>query len=236
MERPRLRRQCGRRQLRSDRTYLRARRSERRRGVAIRHDPRATWLAASPENPPSGGATWTSYALDEASGVLYVPTGNAAPDFAHALRPGDNLYTNSLLALDAKTGRLLAYVQPLKNDFHDWDLAAPPALITTKAGRPFVAQGSKDGYVYNIDRSMVTSRESGEPEQMVVRSKAQVTTRDNVEEPLSTERETRFCPGVQGDVEWNGPAYHPGLGLLYVNAIDWCTSVRMQPTASIKGA
>ena len=196
---------------------------------------RATWLKASPANPPSGGATWTSYALDEANGILYVPAGNAAPDFARALRPGDNLYTNSLLALDAKTGRLLAYVQPLKGDFHDWDLAAPPALITTKGGRAFVAQGSKDGYVYNIDRGGVALNGSGEPRKMVVRSKAQVTTRENVDVPLSTGRETRFCPGVQGGVEWNGPAYHPGLGLLYVNAIDWCTLVKMQPAASIKG-
>ncbi len=198
---------------------------------------RATWPKASPANPPSGGATWTSYALDETDGILYVPTGNAAPDFARALRPGDNLYTNSLLALDAKTGRLLSYVQPLTGDFHDWDLAAPPALITTKSGRPFVAQGSKDGYVYNIDRSNVAAHENGgEPGQMVVRSKAQVTTRENVDVPLSTERETRFCPGVQGGVEWNGPAYNPGLGLLYVNAIDWCTLVKMQPTAKIKGS
>jgi alcohol dehydrogenase (cytochrome c) len=197
---------------------------------------RATWLKASAANPPSGGATWTSYALDETNGIVYVPTGNAAPDFAEALRPGDNLYTNSLLALDAKTGHLLAYVQPLKHDFHDWDLAAPPALITTRSGRPLVAQGSKDGYVYNIDRGDVPTRGSGEPGEMAVRSKAQVTTRENVEAPFSTERETRFCPGVQGGVEWNGPAYHPGLGLLYVNAIDWCTRVRMQPTASIKGA
>lgn len=198
---------------------------------------RATWPKASSANPPSGGATWTSYALDETDGILYVPTGNAAPDFAQALRPGDNLYTNSLLALDAKTGRLLSYVQPLTGDFHDWDLAAPPALITTKGGRRFVAQGSKDGYVYNIDRSNVAAHENGgEPGQMVVRSKAQVTTRENVDVPLSTERETRFCPGVQGGVEWNGPAYHPGLGLLYVNAIDWCTLVKMQPTAKIKGS
>jgi alcohol dehydrogenase (cytochrome c) len=62
-----------------------------------------------------------------------------------------------------------------------------------------------------------------------------VTTRENADVPLSTGRETRFCPGVQGGVEWNGPAYHPGLGLLYVNAIDWCTLVKMQPAASIKG-
>jgi alcohol dehydrogenase (cytochrome c) len=59
-----------------------------------------------------------------------------------------------------------------------------------------------------------------------VRSKAQVTTRENVDVPFSTEHETRFCPGRA----WSGTApYYPGLGLLYVNAIDWCTLVRMQP-------
>jgi len=199
---------------------------------------RATWPKASPENPPGGGATWTSYALDEPNGILYVPTGNPSPDFASALRPGDNLYTNALLALDAKTGRLLSYVQPIKGDFHDWDLAAAPALITTRSGRAFVAAGAKDGHVYNIDRSAVTNRASGEPDatQLVIRSKAVATTRENVEAPFSTEHATRFCPGVQGGVEWNGPTYHPGLGLLFVNAIDWCTSVKMQPVAKMKGA
>jgi alcohol dehydrogenase (cytochrome c) len=198
---------------------------------------RATWPKASARNPPSGGATWTSYALDERNGILYVPAGNPAPDFAHTLRPGENLYTNALLAIDAKTGRLLAYVQPITNDFHDWDLSAPPALITTKSGRPFVAAGSKDGHVYNIDRSAVVAGANGEPsaEALVIRSKALVTTRENADAPFSTAHETRFCPGVQGGVEWNGPAYHPGLGLLYVNAIDWCTSVKMQPAASVHG-
>jgi alcohol dehydrogenase (cytochrome c) len=195
---------------------------------------RASWPKASPEDPPSGGATWTSYAIDEANGILYVPAGNPAPDFAHTLRTGENLYTNALLALDAKTGRLLSYVQPLKGDYHDWDLAAPPALITTKSGRPFVAAGSKDGHVYGIDRSTVSTQGSGEPNQMTVVSKAAVTTIENADAPFSTERETRFCPGVQGGVEWNGPSYHPGLGLAFVNAIDWCTAVRMQPTAKIK--
>ena len=197
----------------------------------------ATWPKASPKNPPSGGATWTSYALDESNGILYVPAGNPAPDFAHALRPGENLYTNALLALDAKTGRLLAYVQPLKGDYHDWDLATAPALIITKSGRPFVAAASKDGHVYNIDRGAVTTQAADppSPDRLVVRSKALVTTSENADVPLSTEHETRFCPGVQGGVEWNGPSYHPGLGLLFVNAIDWCTYVRMQPLANIRG-
>ena len=154
------------------------------------------------------------------------------------LRPGENLYTNALLALDAKTGRLLAYVQPLKGDFHDWDLAAAPALITTRGGRLFVAAGSKDGHVYNIDRGAVTAQTNGPPsaDHLVVRSKALVTTSEHADTPLSTEHETRFCPGVQGGVEWNGPSYHPDLGLLFVNAIDWCTYVKMQPMAKIIGA
>jgi alcohol dehydrogenase (cytochrome c) len=70
----------------------------------------------------------------------------------------------------------------------------------------------------------------------VVRSKTLVTTSDNADVPLSSEHETRFCPGVQGGVEWNGPSYHPGLGLLFVNSIDWCTYVKMQPPAKIAGA
>jgi alcohol dehydrogenase (cytochrome c) len=199
---------------------------------------RATWQPASPGHPPGGGATWTSYALDEQNAVLYVPAGNPTPDFAHTLRPGDNLYTNSLLALDAKTGRLLAYVQPIKGDFHDWDLSAAPALFTTRSGRLFVAAGAKDGYVYNIDRSAVTARTGGQPDPatLAISSKTLVTTSENAETPLSSDRETRFCPGVQGGVEWNGPAYHPGLGLLYVNAIDWCTSVKLQPVTKMKGA
>ncbi len=114
-------------------------------------------------------------------------------------------------------------------------MAAPPALITTRSGRAIAAQGSKDGHVYNIDRSHVTTHATGEPGRMPLRSKAQVATRENVDAPFSTDHETRFCPGVQGGVEWNGPAYHPGLGLLYINAIDWCTSVKLAPPASVKG-
>jgi alcohol dehydrogenase (cytochrome c) len=154
-----------------------------------------------------------------------------------ALRPGKNLYANSLLALEAKSGALIAYVQPVEDDYHDWDLSAAPALITTRSGRAFVAAGSKDGYIYNIDRAAVKSTAGSEPDAgaLIVRSKALTTTRENAETPFSTERATRFCPGIQGGIEWNGPAYHPELGLLYVNSIDWCTSVQLMPVEKMKG-
>ncbi|MBF5042894.1 MULTISPECIES: PQQ-binding-like beta-propeller repeat protein [Myxococcaceae] len=195
-----------------------------------------TWEKATPQNPPNGGNTWTSYALDEASGILYVSTGNPGPDFAEQLHPGKNLYTNALLALDAKTGRLLAYVQPTHGDFHDWDLSAAPALITTREGRPLVAAGSKDGHLYGIDRSVVGSRRGTGPDAgaLSVRYEALTTTRENVNAPLSTTHMTRFCPGSQGGIEWNGPTYLRERGLLYVNSIHWCTSVQLQPLSQLQ--
>ena len=197
---------------------------------------RATWRASA-GNPPGGAATWTSYALDEASGLLYVSTGNPAPDFVAQLHPGENLYSNSVLAIDAKTGRLAAYVQPIKGDFHDWDISAAPALITTKSGRHFVAAGAKDGYVYGIERTTTTHLGERGPggTTLVVRSMGIATTRANAETPITSARTTRFCPGTQGGIEWNGPTFHHELGLVYVNAIDWCTSVKLQRLDTLKG-
>ena len=106
---------------------------------------RATWKKVSDRNPPTGGATWTSYSLDPEAGVLWISTGNVAPDFLFALHPGDNLYTTSVIALDAKTGKLLRYVQPVKKDFHDWDMTSPPALIRSSGGRQIAAASGKNG-------------------------------------------------------------------------------------------
>jgi alcohol dehydrogenase (cytochrome c) len=82
---------------------------------------RATWPSA-PGIPIAGGGFWTSFTLDEGNGLLFVPAGNPAPDFDIEVRKGDNLYTNSVIALDARTGRMVAYNQIVKNDNHDWDV------------------------------------------------------------------------------------------------------------------
>jgi PQQ-dependent dehydrogenase (methanol/ethanol family) len=201
----------------------------------------ATWPKASPENPPTGGATWTSYALDELTSTLYVTTGNPAPDFVLDVRPGDNLYTNAVLALDARTGRLQTYIQPIKHDFHDWDVSAGPALITTRTGAPFLIAAAKDGRVYGLERGRLATPAGGgdaasEALALAIRYNTAVTTLENVNVPLSSERMTRFCPGSQGGVEWNGPAYHRASGTIYVNAIDWCTSVKLQRLDTLHGA
>ena len=103
---------------------------------------------------------WAGMALDEQTGVIYIPTGSAAPDFYGGLRKGDNLYADCLLALDAKNGKLLWHFQFTHHDLWDRDAPAPPNLITiTRQGKkiPAVAQVTKQGYVF------LFNRKTGEP-------------------------------------------------------------------------
>ncbi|HEX4274272.1 MAG TPA: PQQ-binding-like beta-propeller repeat protein [Bryobacteraceae bacterium] len=196
---------------------------------------RATWKNVSDRNPPTGGASWTSYSLDPQAGVLWVTTGNVAPDFLLALHPGDNLYTTSVIALDAKTGMLLRYVQPVKKDFHDWDMTSPPALIRTGGGRQIAAAAGKDGLLYGIDRAGVAAGGKASARPLKILYATPVTTRTNVKTLLNTKTETRFCPGTQGGTEWNGPAFDPPANLLLVNAVDWCASVKIADAATVTG-
>jgi alcohol dehydrogenase (cytochrome c) len=158
-----------------------------------------------------GGAQWTSYALDTTSHELFVPVANPSPDFAPQSRPGDNLYTNSMIVLDAGTGQLRWHYQLTPADGFDYDLGAAPMLYDTDGGAR-VALGSKDGHVYAIDRA---SRE--------LVFKTPVTTIINADS-APTVTGILACPGSLGGVEWNGPAYHPKLKTIYVGAVDWCAT------------
>jgi alcohol dehydrogenase (cytochrome c) len=182
-----------------------------------------TWPPAREEIPRGGGATWTSYALDTLTGGLFVATGNAAPDFLGEARPGANLHTYSVVELDARLGTIRRARQLLRGDIHDWDLAAAPSLVTTAGGGRMIFQAGKDGHLYALDR------ESGE-----IKWRTAVTTRENVDAPLTAEG-TRFCPGVNGGVEWNGPAYSRDADAVFVNGIDWCTTVKVAPVDELEG-
>ena len=191
---------------------------------------RATWT--NPKLPVSGGAFWTSFTLDSARGILYVPAGNPAPDFDIETRTGDNLYSNSVIALDAATGRMLGWNQLVKRDAHDWDVDAPPILVTTRAGRAIVASANKNGLLSVLDRAGVSARGAaapGMPDTMPLLWEKPVTTRLNVDVPLSRDSAVRFCPGIVGGVEWNGAAWHPRLNMLYVGAVDWCVRLKVEP-------
>jgi alcohol dehydrogenase (cytochrome c) len=173
-----------------------------------------TW-PADPSRNRAGGGIYSGYALDTASGMLYVPTGNPGPDFAPDYRPGANLYTCSVIKLDAKTGALRGYHQFTPHDFHDWDVAASPILLTSKAGTKMVVVGSKDGHLYSLD-----------PDLTSVAYKIPVTTIENVDAPM-TPQGTRFCPGTSGGVNWYGPAYAPPTNTIFVNSVDWCSTIKL---------
>ena len=157
-----------------------------------------------------GGSTWTTYTLDPQTGELFVPVGNPAPDFSGDYRPGANLYTCSLVVLDAKTGQLKWYYQLVPHDVHDYDLGAAPMLITTLAAKHLVVFGGKNGYVYAIDRA--------------THALVYKTAVDTIQNPTAaaTVKGVHVCPGWVGGVEWNGPAYARDSNEVIVGSNEWC--------------
>lgn len=104
----------------------------------------------------AGANNWAGMALDESRGTVFIPTGSAASDFYGANRVGDNLYANSLLALDAATGKRIWHFQLVRHDILDRDPPSPPNLVTVRhGGRTIqaVAQTTKHGYVFLFDRA-----------------------------------------------------------------------------------
>ncbi len=172
-------------------------------------------------NPPNycGGAFWTSFSLDPATGEVFAPVSNPYPDWTGNVRPGANLYTNALLSLDYATGALNWSYQAVAHDIHDWDLGTPPALYTTPDGKNMAAIAGKDGNVYGIDRAIhvpvfVTAG----------------TTQQNGG-PFGT-TPVRTCPGGIGGAQFNSTAYSPQLDTLYVGMNDWCWYFFLRPDAS----
>jgi alcohol dehydrogenase (cytochrome c) len=177
----------------------------------------STWNLAG-GSPISGGATWTSYTLDPKTGLLYVPGGNPAPDFAATLRGGANLYTDSVVVLDAKTGAYHTHFKIMPKDWHDWDVSGAPALVTTASGKRMMLVAPKDGHLYGFDL---------DTKERLYR--VPVTAVENADVPFSAEKSVHFCPGSIGGAEWNGPAYDPQNNLVLIGEVQWCTTVRVEP-------
>jgi alcohol dehydrogenase (cytochrome c) len=172
-----------------------------------------TWAQNSPV-PLGGGTLWTAISLDSTTETLFVSAGNPAPDLAAGARGGANLYTNSVIALHLRTGKLDWYDQIVPHDDHDWDINhAGPLYRATIDGktRDLIATAGKDGMLRVLDRAT---------RQTVFTT--QLTTISNATAPVTT-KGVDVCPGVLGGVQWNGPAYVPSANLLVTPAVDWCS-------------
>jgi alcohol dehydrogenase (cytochrome c) len=184
--------------------------------------------------PVSGGGYWTSFGLDEATGILYAPAGNPAPDFDIEARGEDLKYFNYLIALDIKTGKVIASKQLVKNDIHDWDVSAPPVVFTTKEGRKLVASANKNGLLSVLDIAGITNDPNGAEKTIPLIYEVPTTTRLNTDVQLSREVWTYFKPGYLGGNEWNGPAYDPQTNIIYTGADDWGLKAKLAPLDSVK--
>ncbi len=176
----------------------------------------------------TGSIVWETYLVprsagDPTRGPSVVPVANPSPDFVLSLREGENLYTDSVVALDAKTGAYLSHFQVAPRDWHDWDVSNTPAVITTRGGKHLLSFAPKNGYLYGVD--LATNG-------LLYRSA--VTRVENVDAPLSTGSSTHFCPGSAGGGEWNGVAYNPQTNLIITGEAEWCTTVRLQSDSEVK--
>jgi len=174
----------------------------------------STWKMA-PGMPISGGGLWTSYTLDTKTGLLYLPGGNPAPDFAIGVREGINLYTDSVVVVDAKTGDYKNHYKLVPKDWHDWDVSNPPILVQTIGGKQLMVAAPKDGYLYAFDLANNNAV-----------FKVPVTRIENVPEAFTHGQEVHFCPGPVGGAEWNSPSYVPQTNLILVGEVEWCDTAR----------
>ncbi|HUE10240.1 MAG TPA: PQQ-binding-like beta-propeller repeat protein, partial [Steroidobacteraceae bacterium] len=181
-----------------------------------------TWGPDPAARKHGGGNLWTAMSFDLQRNLLYLPGGNAAPDLYDDDRPGDNLYTNSLIALDATTGHLAWYRQFVPHDVHDYDVShVAPMFKTTSSGsiRSVIASTGKDGMLRLWDR---------DSKDMIY--SVAFTNRVNAEAPV-TRTPVRVCPGTLGGQEWNGSAYYAKQNMLIVPATDWCAEFNKDATA-----
>jgi alcohol dehydrogenase (cytochrome c) len=172
-----------------------------------------------------GGPTWLTGSFDPEANVIYWPTGNPSPNYNGDERKGDNLYTNSVVALDADQGTLRWYFQFTPHDLFDWDATEILLLLDRNvAGKRlrFLGQANRNGFYYLLDRE--TGHFSlARPFAKQTWSAGMDSRGRPIFNPATypTERGTVVYPSDFGATNWESPSYSPLTGYIYVPALDW---------------
>jgi len=181
-----------------------------------------TWPKESDAILHGGGMTWMTGTYDPGLNLLYWGTGNPNPVLAGEGRPGDNLYTCSIVALNPDTGKLVWFFQTSPHDVHDWDSVETPVLFdATFQGKPrkLLAQASRNGFFFVLDRvngqHLVTAPFIDETWASRVDSRGRPVAKP---EAAPSPDGALVEPGSDGSTNWMAPSFDPQTGLFYVNA------------------
>ena len=171
-----------------------------------------------------GGGVWMTPAVDQKTKTVFFVAGNPSPDLYGAERPGDNLYTNSLIAVDLATGKYKWHYQYIAHDVWDLDAVSPPVLVDVKdkSGKmiPGVIHGGKTGHIYVHDRS------NGN----LIRFSEAMVSQEGLWS-LPTPQGTRMSLGANGGVEWSPLAVNPGLRLAYAANLEQPMTYHVEASA-----
>jgi alcohol dehydrogenase (cytochrome c) len=184
-----------------------------------------TWPAGGDHYKRGGGSIWVTGTYDPETNLTFWGTGNAAPWFGDQ-RPGDNLYTSSVIALDATTGQIKGHFQYHPNDSWDWDEVSPPIVVDyQRDGKTIkgLINVSRSGYIWHLERTGAKINfVTGQPyvRQNVFKGLDPKTGRANVDETKKpgTGKTAEFCPSLWGGKDWPPVAFSPRTRLMYIPA------------------
>ncbi|HXH68656.1 MAG TPA: PQQ-dependent dehydrogenase, methanol/ethanol family [Candidatus Limnocylindrales bacterium] len=195
----------------------------------------------SPDAAAHGGApAWVTGTYDPQLNLLYWPTGNPSPSDDGSGRKGDNLYSNSILALNPDSGKLQWYFQFTPFDLHDWDATEVPVLLDADLdGKPrkLLLHANRNGFFYVLDR---TNGKFIFAKPFATQTWAQGMDSSgkpillHTAEPGESEG-VRTCPGAGGATNWMAPSYSPQTGMLYVSIREQCDVFYTHPQQYVAG-
>jgi alcohol dehydrogenase (cytochrome c) len=173
-----------------------------------------------------GATTWMPGTYDPELDTVYWTTSNAAPDFDGSSRPGDDLYTACVLAIDPNSGKLKWYFQFTPHDVYDYDANETPVLVDKEengAVRHLLLQADRNGFFYVLDRTDGKFlRATPFLEKLTWATGIDASGRPVLSGLIPTKEGTHICPGIVGATNWFSPSYNPNTGLFYVMALENC--------------
>ena len=186
-----------------------------------------------------GGSTWITGTYDPELDLIFWGVGNPAADFYGESRKGDNLYTESVVALDADTGKLEWYYQEIPYDVWDYDAAYELVLLDIEvkgAQRKVIVNPNKSGYVWVLDRTngaFLGAWPLVENSNWIEHIDDDGNLVGRNEPPVG--KPTLICPAIGGGRSWNHGAYSPETGWFYSTGLEWCQTITVKPEEPREG-